>query len=78
LLGDDRRVLQDDVRHLGAEPDPLRSPGSGREDGPHVLVVSLVGAVAGPEAELVEELDHVQKLVDRLLRQKLVAEPHTH
>jgi hypothetical protein len=38
-------------------------------------VVSLVGAVARPEAEPLEELDQRQKLVERLLGKKLIAEP---
>jgi predicted alpha/beta-hydrolase family hydrolase len=38
-------------------------------------VIRLVGAVAGPEAELFQELDQIEQLIDRLLWKKLVAKP---
>jgi hypothetical protein len=37
-------------------------------------VVGLVGAVAGPEPKLIEELDGVEQFVKRLLWKELVAE----
>lgn len=74
LLGDDRRVLQDDVRDLGPETDGRRPSRGRREERPHVLVVGLVGAVARPETEPLEQLDQVEELVERLLWKKLVAE----
>jgi hypothetical protein len=39
-------------------------------------LVGLVGAVAGPKTELVDELNDVEKFVERLLWKELVAEAH--
>jgi hypothetical protein len=63
LLGDDRRISEDHARDFWPQANPRRSCCCGGEQRPHVLVVRLVGAVAGPEAELLEELDDVEKLV---------------
>ena len=76
LLGDKRRVLEDDPRDLRAQPKTGRPCRSRRKERPHVLVVRLVGAVAAPEAELIEELERAQELVERLLGKQLIAEPH--
>jgi hypothetical protein len=40
------------------------------------LVVGLVGAVAAPEPELIHQLDRGERLIERLLRDQLIAEAH--
>jgi hypothetical protein len=76
LLGDARRVLEDHPADLRAHRQRARAARGGRDERPHVLVVDLVGAVAGPEAEPIHELDRVEQLAQRLFWKKLVAEAH--
>ena len=76
LLRDQRRVPEDDAADLGAEADAL-CPRRGRgEEDPHVLVVRLVGAVAGAEAQLVGGVDDLDQLGQRLVGKQLDAEVH--
>ena len=76
LLCDQRRVLEDDAADLGAEANAPR-PGRGRrEEDPHVLVVRLVGAVAGAEAQLVGGVYDLDQLGQRLVGKELNAEVH--
>src|SRR5918994_4707906 len=62
LMGDQGRVAQDHVGDVGAHADVAGLVGGGGEQQPHVLVVDLVDAVAGVEAQLVGGLDHVDRV----------------
>ena len=75
-LGDVGGVAHEDRGHARPEPDALGPRGGGAKDQPRILVVDLVGAVAGVKAELVSAPDRVQELIGRLLRKHLKARQH--
>ena len=75
LLGDQGRVAQDHVGDVGPHADVAGLVGRGREQQPHVLVVDLVDAVAGVEAQVVGGLDHVDRVAKGIVGGLHVAEP---
>ena len=76
LLADERRLAQEDVRDVGAEADLPRLVGRGGEQAPQILVPGLVDGVAGVEPELVGDLDHLDRVRERIVGQHAVAEAH--
>ena len=75
-LSDVGRLPHVDRRDAGAEADPLGALGEGGEQQPGILVVDLVGAVAGVVAEPVGQRSRIEQLLRRLLGQHLEAEEH--
>ena len=75
LLADQRRLAQEHVGHVRAEADVARLVGRRREQAPEILVPSLVDRVAGVVAELVGDLDHLDRVRQRIVGQHAVAEP---
>ena len=75
-LSDIGRIAHVDRGDAGTEADPLGSARRGREHHPGILVVDLVGAVAGVVAELVRQLRRPEELLHRLLRDQLQAHLH--
>ena len=73
-LRDMGRVAEDDVRDVGAHPDPSGLVGCGGEQEPHVLPPRLVDRVGGVEPALVRCLDDRDGLVERVCRDVAVAE----
>ena len=76
LLADQRRLAQEDVGDVRAEADVLRLARRGGEQHPEVLVPGLVDRVARVEPQLVRRLDVLDAVVERVVRQHDVAEPH--
>jgi hypothetical protein len=68
------RLAHVDRRDAGTEPNPLGALGECCEQQPGVLVVDLVGAVAGVVAEPVGQRSRIEQLACRLLGQHLEAE----
>ena len=77
LLADQRGLAQEHVGHVGPETNPFGLVGRRGEQHPQVLVPGLVDRVAGVVAELVRRLDHLDRVVDRVVRQHAVAELHS-
>lgn len=75
-LGHIGRVAYEYRRHAWAEPHIPRRLGRGSEQQPGILMIDLVGAVARVVAELVGDLDRIEKLAGRLLWQHLEAREH--
>jgi hypothetical protein len=70
------RLPHVDRRDAGPESDPLGALSEGGKQQPRVLVVDLVGAVAGVVAEPICERGRFQELGRRLLGKHLEAEQH--
>ena len=75
-LHDQRRLAQEHVGHVRAEADPLRLVRRGREQHRPVLVPRLVDAVDRVEAQLVRDLDRLDRVLQRIVGQHAVAEAH--
>ena len=75
-LSDRGRIPQIDGGDTRTEADPFGAARGGREHHPGVLVVDLVGAVAGVVAKRVRSLGRCKELLRRLLRNELETHPH--
>ena len=75
-LGDQARLAEHDRGDAGTHPDVRGLVRCGGEQQPEVLVPGLVGGVDRVEAELVGELDRLEGLRQRVVREHHVAELH--
>jgi hypothetical protein len=76
LLADQRRLAQEHVGHVGPESDALSLARRRREQAPQILVPRLVDGIARVVAEFVGDLDHLNRVRQRVIGQHAVAEPH--